>query len=192
MYLKALEANDKGKENKDQDQTTSAPPTVLANNKDSTPALFFFPFIQICLGYALLVYFHLECPVCKMLYTVTVSDFLYVIKMLLYYCVFLMSYHCHKLLIWRQKWLDKANYHTTKTKFGKDQRMPATGYISYPTLSNSKRIISGSECVFHADACVSPRVSLITHSHARVFSAQQRHVWMCYFACFCAFFQHFL
>ena len=28
-------------------------------------------------------------------------------------------------------------YHTTKTIFGKDQRMPATGYISYPTLSAS-------------------------------------------------------
>ena len=30
-----------------------------------------------------------------------------------------------------------------KTIFGKDQRTPATGYISYPTLSASKRIISG-------------------------------------------------
>ena len=29
------------------------------------------------------------------------------------------------------------SYHTTKTTFGKDQRMPATGYISYPTLSAS-------------------------------------------------------
>ena len=33
--------------------------------------------------------------------------------------------------------LDKSFYHTTKTIFGKDQRMPATGYISYPTLSAS-------------------------------------------------------
>ena len=31
----------------------------------------------------------------------------------------------------------KMYYHTTKTIFGKDQRMPATGYISYPTLSAS-------------------------------------------------------
>ena len=28
-------------------------------------------------------------------------------------------------------------YHTTNTIFGKDQRMPATGYISYPILSAS-------------------------------------------------------
>ena len=28
-------------------------------------------------------------------------------------------------------------YHTTNTIFGKDQRTPATGYISYPTLSAS-------------------------------------------------------
>ena len=38
-----------------------------------------------------------------------------------------------------------SNYHTTKTIFGKDQRMPETWYISYLTLSACRRIISGSE-----------------------------------------------
>ena len=39
-------------------------------------------------------------------------------------------------------------YHTTKTTFRKDQRMPATGYISYPTWAHHSRIISGSDCIF--------------------------------------------
>ena len=63
-------------------------------------------------------------------------------------------------------------YHTTKTIFRKDQRMPVTGYISYQTLSASRRIISGSECVFNVNACVSPHVFLLMRIQACGFSAQ--------------------
>ena len=85
-------------------------------------------------------------------------------------------------------------YHTitTKTTFGKDQRMPATGYISYLTLSTSLKHYCGSECVFYVDAHVSPCLFPITRWHAHVFSVQQRRVWTSCFACFCAYFQHAL
>ena len=75
-------------------------------------------------------------------------------------------------------------YHSTKTIFGKDQKMPATGYISYLTLSASRRIISGSECIFNVDAHLSLRIFPLTSSQTRRLSAQQRHIWMC---CFCLF-----
>ena len=75
-----------------------------------------------------------------------------------------------------------THYYTTKTIFGKDQRMPATGYISYPPLSAPRRIIFGSKCLYNVDSRVS--VLPLTRSHARGFSAQQRRVWTC---CFCLF-----
>ena len=51
-------------------------------------------------------------------------------------------------------------YHTTKTIFGKDQRMPATGYISYPT----------PECMTHA---LYPAVSVYFYVDARVSSCDK-------------------
>ena len=79
-------------------------------------------------------------------------------------------------------------YHTTNIIFGKDQMMPATGYlhISYLTLSALRRIISGSECIFNVDACVFPTRFPLTHSHghARCFSIQQRRIWVWWFCLF--------
>ena len=84
--------------------------------------------------------------------------------------------HCQLLIAYQEY------YHTTETIFGKDQRMPVTRYISYPTLSASRCILSGSECVFNVNAHLSLHVYLFMRSHARGFSVQQRCVWMC---CFC-------
>ena len=87
---------------------------------------------------------------------------------------------------------DTVYYHTTKTIFGKDQRMPTTGCISYPTLSTLRRIISSSECVFNVNAHVFPCVS---HSLAVTlvdFSRKRGSFGRVGFACFCAYFQQIL
>ena len=67
-------------------------------------------------------------------------------------------------------------YHTTKTIFGKDQRMPATIYISYPTLSASLthciHSASVSAC-FYVEARVSPCVFPLTRWNAHIFQATE-------------------
>ena len=59
-------------------------------------------------------------------------------------------------------WLkpDTTLYHTTKTIFGKDQRMLATGYILYPTLSASL-----THCIRQG-----VRIFMSMHAYHRVFS----------------------
>ena len=83
-------------------------------------------------------------------------------------------------------------YHTTKTIFGKDQRMPATGYISYPTLSAS--------LTHYIRQCVSIFMSM--HAYHRAFSPSCADTLMYFhateaglnklFCLFCAYFQHAL
>ena len=51
-------------------------------------------------------------------------------------------------------------YHTTKTIFGKDQRMPATGYILYPTLSASL-----THCIWQW-----VRIFMLMHAYHHAFS----------------------
>ena len=58
---------------------------------------------------------------------------------------------------------EKSSYHTTKTIFGKDQRMPATGYISYRPWARHSRIISGSAWVFF----------MSMHAYIRAFSTSR-------------------
>ena len=64
-----------------------------------------------------------------------------------------------------------VTYHTTRTIFGKDQRMPATRYISYPTLNASlTHYIRQCVSIFYVDARVSPCVLPLKRRHAHVFS----------------------
>ena len=65
--------------------------------------------------------------------------------------------------------------------------LPATGYISYPTLSVLRRIISSSECV-----CAYSRTFSPTRSHARWFPRNTGAFGRGVFACFCVYFQHIL
>ena len=68
-------------------------------------------------------------------------------------------------------------YHTTKTIFGKDQRMPVKGYhpASWRAQGQIWNVSSYLMWIHLYPHAFPP------HSHPRVFSVQQRHVWMCYF-----------
>ena len=58
----------------------------------------------------------------------------------------------------------KIRYHTTKTIFGKDQRTPATRYISYPALSASLTLYIRQWV----------RISMLMHAYPRAFSPHAR------------------
>ena len=70
-------------------------------------------------------------------------------------------------------------------KIGKDQRTPATGYISYPTLSASKRIIScpwvHRNVLFHIKGgmkkyCWANRFAMIVNTPVDVIRGQRTYI----------------
>ena len=64
---------------------------------------------------------------------------------LLLHSVFTFALECSVLPIqfsdvYSKNEANKKDYNTTKTVFGKDQRMPVTGYISYASASDTHKI----------------------------------------------------
>ena len=85
------------------------------------------------------------------------------------------------------------SYHTTKTIFGKDQRIPPTGYISYPALSASlTHYIRSLSAYFNVDARKFPRVFPMRVVTLVYFPRNRGRFEKVIFASFCACFQHTL